>query len=94
MGKWHLSDRMIYNDPVFDPPPYPGPVSIAWSHSGGSVAVGDLFGRLKILHLDGSESLLANQRLDKRLDLRWSPDDRRLLVEQGNQAWIVDIPTP
>jgi len=94
VGKWRLSDQMVYRDPAFDTFLYPGPIPIAWSHTRESVAVSDQYGRVEILNLDGTQSILTTQMPDEKLAMRWSPDDRHLLVEQGNQAWIVDIPTP
>jgi len=101
IGRWPVSDQMVYQDPAGDAffPAFPGPVPIAWSHDGRSVAVSDRSGRVRLVGVDGSEiPLTEDQWIDDQprvsIALRWSPDDRHLLVSTRNRAWIMDTSYP
>jgi hypothetical protein len=96
VGRWRISNQMVYQDPARDSFFYafPGPISIAWSHDNKYVAVSDRFGCVKLLSVDGAESILTDEMPTNRVALRWSPDDRHLLVLTDNRAWIVNISDP
>ena len=47
---------------------------------------------MELLSLDGTERILtAEMPGGHSVALRWSPDDRHLLVVSGNRAWILSI---
>jgi WD40 repeat protein len=96
VGQWHISDQMVYQDPAIDSFFYafPGPISITWSHDNNYVAVSDKFGRVKLLSVDGAERLLTDEMSANGVALRWSPDDKHLLVLSKSHAWIVNISNP
>jgi Tol biopolymer transport system component len=51
--------------------------------------VSDAFGTIKLIGVDGTVRVLTTDMNGHEVALRWSPDDRHLLVVSGNQAWIM-----
>lgn len=78
--------------------PYAQLVSASWSHTSNQLAVADGFGNLWLFSDNGQlmqlASLLPTVESPSGLTLDWSPDDRRLLVQSGDRAWVVTINTP
>jgi hypothetical protein len=78
---------MIYQDPATL---FRSEVTIAWSNDGQRIAACDQFGAVKLVDILGHGKVLtAEMSLTHAIiSLHGSPDDRRLLVVQGNRAWI------
>jgi Tol biopolymer transport system component len=90
-GRQFVSDRVIYANPAEG-----DLVPAAWSNDGTRVVFGDSQGSLTLVKADGTTQSLATNlpRGDwpDNVQYAWSPDDRHLLVQSGNRAWIVTVP--
>jgi Tol biopolymer transport system component len=90
-GRQFVSDRVLYANPAEG-----DLVPAAWSNDGTRVVFGDSQGSLTLVRTDGTtQSLATNLPHDGwpgNAHYAWSPDDRRLLVQSGNRAWIVTVP--
>jgi hypothetical protein len=83
-----LSDRVIY----------PGQLPVerlaaGWSQDGTRLVFDNLRDQVILLDATGSTHTLATGLPQGDTHFTWSRDDRQLLVEYQNQAWIVAIPT-
>jgi hypothetical protein len=90
-GRLFVSDRVLYANPAEG-----DLVSVAWSNDGTRVVFGDSEGNLTLVKTDGTTQSLATilPRGDwpANVHYAWSPDDRHLLVQYGDRAWIVSVP--
>ncbi len=93
IGRWYIADQMVFQDPADDMAYtwFPGPIAASWSHNGRWAAVSDKFGTVRLIGVDGSVRVLTSDLNEHEVALRWSPDDRHLLIVAGNQAWIVTV---
>jgi hypothetical protein len=53
--------------------------------------VSDKFRGVRLIGVDGSVRVLTSDLNEQEFALRWSPDDRHLLIASGNQEWIVSV---
>ncbi len=90
-GRQFVSDRVLYANPAEG-----DLVPAAWSNDGTRVVFGDSQGSLTLVRTDGiTQSLATNLPLADwlgNIHYAWSPDDRHLLVQYGDRAWIVTVP--
>lgn len=90
-GRAFVSDRLLYANPADG-----DLVPVAWSNDGTRLVFSDSSGNLNLLGTDGLvQTLASNLPLSswpQDVHYAWSPDDRRLLVQHGDRAWIVSGP--
>ncbi len=90
-GRAFVSDHVLYANPAEG-----DLVPVAWSNDGTRLVFGDSRGNLNLLGTDGLVQTLASNlpHIPWPQDVHhaWSPDDRRLLVQHGDRAWIVNVP--
>lgn len=91
VGRQFVSDGVIYANPAEG-----DLVPAAWSNDGTRVVFGDSQGNLTLVRIDGTPQVLAtnlpHDGWPGNAHYAWSPDDRYLLVQSGNRAWIVSVP--
>jgi hypothetical protein len=96
-GRQQIAPEVVYQDPAWDVffRGEAGIVHTDWSHDGTRVAFANAQGQVVILIKNGATQILTDEfpkdGWGKAL-YRWSPDDRHLLVQYGDHAWIVSVP--
>jgi hypothetical protein len=90
-GRAFVSDRLLYANPA------EGDLApVAWSNDGTRLVCGDSRGNLNLFSTDGAMQVLASHLplnpWPDDVHYAWSPDDRHLLVQHGDRAWIVTVP--
>lgn len=88
VAQQYVSDRVIYPGQL----PAERP-AVAWSQAGTRLVFDNLRDQVILQDATGSTLMLAAGLPEGDTHFTWSPDDRQLLIEYQNQAWILAIPT-
>ena len=97
VGRQQIAPEVIYRDPAWDVffRGQAGIVRTDWAHDGTRVAFANAQGQVLVLNKNGTTQVLTNEFPKDGWSnalYRWSPDDRHLLVQYSDRAWIVSVP--
>lgn len=90
VGRSFVADEILYANPAEG-----DLVPVAWSGDGKQLVFGDSRGNLILVGIDGVSKVLASnlsvQAWPNGVQFEWSPDNHDLLVQYGDQAWIIKL---